>query len=65
MLNDPIVEEVHELRKKLMAECDGDLDRLLARLREREAVDADRVVSTVEEGQRRLCSSATRATVQM
>ena len=65
MLNDPIVEEVHELRKKLMAECDGDLDRLLARLREREAEDAGRVVSTVEEGQRWLCSSATRATVQM
>jgi hypothetical protein len=57
MMNDPIVEEVHQLRKKLMAECDGDLDRLLARLREREAEDASRVVATVDEGQRRLRST--------
>ena len=57
MLNDPIVEEVHQLRKKLMAECDGDLDRLLARLREREEEDASRVVSSVDEGQRRLRST--------
>jgi hypothetical protein len=57
LLNDPIVEEVHQLRKKLMAECDGDLDRLLARLREREEEDASRVVSSVDEGQRRLRST--------
>jgi hypothetical protein len=64
MMNDPIVEEIHQLRRKLMAECAGDLDRLLARLREREEEDASRVVSSVEEGQRLLLfSSKARITV--
>ncbi len=53
MLKDPIVEEIHQVRKQMLAECDGDLERLLARLREREAEDASRVVSSVEEGRRR------------
>ena len=53
MINDPIVEEIHQIRREMMAECDGDLKRLVARLRERETEDASRVVSSVEEGQRR------------
>ncbi len=51
-MNDPIVAEIHQVRKQLMAECDGDLERLLARLRKREVEDGERVVSSVEEGQR-------------
>lgn len=52
MLNDPIVAEIHQTRKRMMAECGNDLTRLLARLREREAEDANRVVSSVEDGRR-------------
>lgn len=54
MINDPIVEEVHQIRRELMAECSGDLKRLVTRLREREIEDAGRIVSSVEEGQTRL-----------
>lgn len=50
MLNDPIVTEIHEVREQLLKECDGNLERLVARLRKREAEDADRVVSSIEEG---------------
>ena len=56
MSKDPIV-EVHEIRRKIMAECDGDFGKLLARLRQQELADASRVVSSVEEGQRLLRSS--------
>lgn len=54
MINDPIVQEIHRIRREMMVECDGDLERLVARLREREVEDASQVVSSVEEGQRRL-----------
>lgn len=33
MNQDPIVEEVHRTRQKILAECDGDLDQLLNRLK--------------------------------
>ena len=38
MIDDPIVEEVHQIRQRIFAECDGDLDRLIARLK---AADSD------------------------
>ena len=39
MNNDPIVDEIHQIRARLLAECDGDLDRLLDRYIE-EDIDA-------------------------
>lgn len=54
MKDDPIVEEIHRVRREMMEECDGDFEQLVATLREREGKDARRVVSSVEEGQRRL-----------
>lgn len=29
MRNDPIVEELHEIRGRMLADCEGDLDKLL------------------------------------
>lgn len=45
MMKDPIVEEVHRIREKMLAECDGDLDKLLDRIKEAESRDRDRLVS--------------------
>lgn len=55
MKHDPIVEEVHQVRQKMLAECNGNLDELLHRLQEAELSDGDRVVSleAVQERHRR------------
>lgn len=45
MKHDPIVEEIHQVRQKMLAECNGNLDELLHRLQEAELPDSDRVVS--------------------
>ena len=46
MNRDPIVEEVHQTRQKLLDECGGDLDRLLDRLKASEKQDRGYRVST-------------------
>ena len=51
MNNDPIVEEIHQLRGRLLAQCNGDLDRLLDRYKESE--DRDRVVTLKDVEERR------------
>ena len=51
MNNDPIVEEMHQIRGRLLAECNGDLDRLLDRYRQSE--DRDRIVTLKDVEQRR------------
>lgn len=48
MIDDPIVEEIHKIREKLLEECDGNLDKLLERLKSREAEDRSRLVSEVK-----------------
>lgn len=48
MRNDPIVEEIHAVRRQLLAECGGDLDRYLDRLEELQAEHPERLVTTVE-----------------
>jgi hypothetical protein len=45
MTTDPIVEEIHQARQKLLDECGGDLDRLLDRYSTAEAQHKDRVVT--------------------
>ena len=47
MKRDPIVEEIHQTRQKLLKECGGDLDQLMDRLKVAEIQDRDRVVSTI------------------
>ena len=45
MSRDPIVEEIQRTRQKIMAECGGDLDRLLDYMKACEKQDRSRVVS--------------------
>ena len=51
MNNDPIVEEIHQVRGRLLAECNGDLDQLLDRYKQSE--DHDRVVTLRDVEERR------------
>ena len=42
---DPIVEEIHQVRQKMLVECHGDLDQLLDLLQAAEPLKGDRLVS--------------------
>jgi len=55
MNHDPIVEEIHHVRQKMLAECHGDLDQLLDRFQAAEPLDGNRIVSlaAVRERQQR------------
>jgi hypothetical protein len=53
MNHDLIVEEIHQVRQKMLAECQGDLDQLLDRLQAAEPRDGDRMVSLEAVRQRR------------
>ena len=56
MIDDPIVAEIHETRRRIMAECADDVERLIDRLKAAELQDKDRLV-TKEELNRRARSS--------
>jgi len=45
MISDPIVDEIDQIRARLLAECNGDLDQLLDRYKSSEDQDRDRVVT--------------------
>ena len=45
MIRDPIVEEIHQVREKLLTDCNDNLDQLLDRYKSSEAQDHTRVVS--------------------
>ncbi len=45
MNQDPIVEEIHDIREQLLQECGGDITRLMARLKAEEAQDEARLIS--------------------
>ena len=45
MEKDPIVDEVHKARERLLRECEGDLEKVLERLKRREEDHKDRVVT--------------------
>jgi ribosomal 50S subunit-associated protein YjgA (DUF615 family) len=51
-MDDPIVEQVHQARQRILAECDGNVDRLIARLKAADSMNKDRLV-TVEDVERR------------
>ena len=51
MNNDPIVDEIHQIRGRLLAQCNGDLDQLLDRYKQSE--DRGRVVTLKDVEQRR------------
>jgi hypothetical protein len=46
MKRDPIVDEVHRIREKLLDECGGDIEVLMDRFKTLESRDSDRVVSS-------------------
>ena len=48
MIDDPIVQEIHETRRRIFEECGGDLDQLIARLKAAEQQDKDRLVTMTE-----------------
>jgi len=56
MIDDPIVQEIHETRRRIMAECGDDLERLMDRLKAAESQDRHRLV-TKEDLQGRARSS--------
>ena len=45
MTGDPIVEELHRTRKRILDDCGGDLDRLLDRYKSSEDQDTTRLVT--------------------
>jgi hypothetical protein len=45
MINDPIVDEVRETRRRILEECGGDLNRLIDRLKAAEVQDKSRLVT--------------------
>jgi hypothetical protein len=51
-MDDPIVKEIHETRRRIFQECGGDLERLIARLKAAESNDKHRLV-TMDEVQKR------------
>jgi len=51
MNDDPIVQEIHQVRARLLAHCNGDLDQLLDRYKQSE--DRERVVTLKDVEQRR------------
>jgi hypothetical protein len=51
MVFDPIVDEVHKIREKLLDECGGDLSAYMERIREREKEHRHRLVSSVEKAE--------------
>jgi hypothetical protein len=46
--DDPIVAEIHKTREKLLAECGGDIEKLMDLLASRENADRSRVVSALQ-----------------
>jgi len=56
MIDDPIVQEIHETRRRIMAECGDDLEGLMDRLKAAESQDRHRLV-TKEDLQSRARSS--------
>lgn len=56
MTSDPIVEEIHKTREKLLEECGGDIQVYLRRLKDRESKDRHRLVSQVEKAEEPVAS---------
>ena len=48
MTQDPIVDEIHKIREKMLSECDGDIDKLMDQLKEREREEENSVISLDE-----------------
>ena len=45
MNEDPVVEEIHRIREKMLEDCGGDLERLMDRMKNHESRHKDRLIS--------------------
>jgi hypothetical protein len=59
-MEDEIVKEIHETRRRTIEECGGDIERFIERLKALDAQDKDRLV-TFEQVQERARSSKAKA----
>ena len=48
MNHDPIAEEIHRVRDRMLAECGGDFQKYMDRIREAQVQDRDRLVTKEE-----------------
>ena len=48
MTYDPIVDEIHRIRDRMLAECGGDFQKYMDRIREAQEQDRDRLVTKEE-----------------
>ena len=55
MMRDPIVDEIHQTRQKILADCNGDLDKLMDRYKSSEDRDRSRLVTLETVRKRRHC----------
>jgi hypothetical protein len=64
MINDPIIEELYQIRQKLMDESKGDIKLLMKRLKAAEFQDKDKLVfktevKSLKKQKHQACSSIT------
>lgn len=57
MEKDPIVEEVHRVREKILAECGGNIEKLMDKLKARERNHKSRLISKNTQKQKEFISS--------
>ena len=53
-MGDPIVEEIHRIRDRMLAECGGDSQKYMNRIRGAQKRDRDRLVTKEEVLRRKL-----------
>ncbi|MCR4288926.1 MAG: hypothetical protein NUV86_01510 [Candidatus Scalindua sp.] len=46
---DPIVAEIHVVRKKILEEYENDIQKYMDHLKDRESHDQDRIISRIEQ----------------
>lgn len=47
-MNDPIVEEIHRIRDRMLAECGGDFEKYMDHIRDAQEQDRERLVTKEE-----------------
>jgi hypothetical protein len=57
-MEDEIVKEIHETRRRIFEECGGDIERLIEHIKAAEAKDKDRLVTFAQVQQRSRTSKA-------
>jgi len=45
LYEDPVVAEIHAVREKMLADCDGDHQKLMQRVRERQKASGRKTIS--------------------